>query len=412
MKGAGATQGGSAAETPRTSETSRSNGSGAIPGFGFLLVSRGLGLLGDQIALFAVPVAVYLMTRDIAFSGLAVAAQWVPRLVALPFLGRLVDRYDTRMVYIVVDLARAAIALALVAVSELWVLLIAVGALSLLNGVAYLVLEHTLAHGLSGARLARTQSRLQIIEHLARVFGPVLGAAILAAGGVDPVMACVTLLFLTSALMLGFFDAPVRAGRGGAEAGGSVLVGVRLLLGSGPLRDLTLLTMLSNLLTGLITAAIPAIVVDRLHRDVEGIGLLYATAAIGSAAVLLQLSRTRRLIEAPRLGDGALLASFAAAAVLAVVPSYPIFCLAFCLYTVSISVFVVHLRTERVRHMPHAHFAQVLGVHLTFILSTIPLAGLIVTLIGDLLPPAGMILAGLAAVVAAFGMMTFRKARS
>ena len=380
-------------------------------GFGFLLTARGLGLLADQIALFAVPVAVYMMTRNIAYSGLAVSAQWLPRLVILPFIGSLVDRYDTRLLYIVVDAVRAVIALSLVVISDLWALLLAVGALSLLNGVAYLVLEHTVAHGLSGERLARSQSRLQIIEHLARVLGPMIGAYLLTAGDINLVMTGVTALFVTSALMLMFFNAPIQhIDAGSAHTDGSPLVGLRLLLHSIPLRDLTLLTMLSNLLTGLIAASIPAIVVNRLNRGVEGIGLLYTVAAIASALVLLQLSRTQRLVEAPRLGDGALVTSFAAAAVLALATSYNVFCAAFCVYTVAISVFVVHLRTQRVRHIPQAQFAQVLGVHLALILSTIPLSGLMVTLVGDLVAPGPLTLAVLAVVAGAFLFLSFRKA--
>ena len=60
--------------------------------FRVFLLSLFVSRLGDQILLFVVPLVVFQLTGSVAWSGLAFAAENLPRYVSFPICGALCDR--------------------------------------------------------------------------------------------------------------------------------------------------------------------------------------------------------------------------------------------------------------------------------------------------------------------------------
>ncbi|NHB95113.1 hypothetical protein [Photorhabdus stackebrandtii] len=63
--------------------------------------------------------------------------------------------------------------------------------------------------------------------------------------------------------------------------------------------------------------------------------------------------------------------------------SFVLFGILYVFFILMRSLFVLYLRTERVKYIPVANFGQVLGVMIAMILSTFPLSGAFVVLTSD-----------------------------
>ncbi|MDR5859269.1 MFS transporter [Halomonas eurihalina] len=352
--------------------------------FSAFLGSRFLSLLADQIALLAIPVAAYMMTGTVVWSGLALAIQWVPRIVLLPFLSRVVDLYPLRVQYLLVDSTRALLALLLVFTPSLALILLGAGVLSLLNGYAFVILECTVGTRFSRDALTRMQSRLQVIENLSRVLGPGIAGFALSAIGLPLTLAICSVLFVV-AYSLGTIFFPHDIGEKVQTQTEGWLQNLRssahLLWSVRPLRRLAGLTLGLNFLDGVLTALMPALLVTRLGQSETVIGYLNSAGALTVILVMIVASKLASEKRVKVLGHGALAATIVAVSVVSTASSLTIFTLAYIVYLVANSVFVLYLRTERVRHIPIEHFGQVLGVLIAVILSAIPLSGLAVSLL-------------------------------
>lgn len=368
------------------------------PAFRTFLAARFLALLADQMALLAIPVAVYVMTGEVAWSGLALAVQWLPRILLLPILGRLVDIYPLRSQYLLIDTTRTVLALLLVVAPNLALILVVAGALSLLNGHAFVILEYTVGTRFDQSSLPRKQSQLQVIENLSRVLGPGLAGLGLSAFGLSATLgACAALFALAFMLCATMFPQEARSattGRPsdwleGIAAGASTLWKVR------PLRRLTGLTMGVNFLDGVLTALMPALVITRLGQSEAVIGYLNSVGALAVMAAMALFSRLATERAVAFLGHAALVLSLVAVAVIAADPPLAAFAAAYVSYVLARSAFVLYLRAERVRHIPSERLGQILGVLIAVILATIPLSGLVVSLLSEAWPVGAILSAGI-----------------
>lgn len=380
-------------------EGTPAQGRSAFPVF---LTARFLSLLADQIALLAIPIAVYVITKDVSWSGIALLVQWLPRVLFLPLLGDMVDRFDLRRQYALIDLARAALALSLLLVDGLYLMMLVAGLLSLLNGYAFLILEYTVANATDSRTLARHQSLLQTVENLARVVGPAIAGVTLGLADLGWTMLLCGLLFGCGfGLTLIAFPTVASARSGGQSAPGGrgrLRSAFGYLWQCLPLRRLTGLTLGVNFLDGALMAVLPAVVITRLGWTEATIGYLNSLAAVAVIATMFVLSMIVDRLRVEVLGYCAMVGSIAAVAVMAAAPSLESFAPGFVVYFIMRSVFVLFLRTERVRHIPSENLGIVLGALIAVILSSIPLSGLLVAWLGTYLSVPSLLFAAIAAV--------------
>ncbi|MYR84803.1 MFS transporter, partial [Streptomyces sp. SID685] len=64
------------------------------PRFGRGLFGTGvlLGLMAEQVVMFAVPLLLFQDTKQVSTLGFAFALEWLPGLIAYPFAGLIADR--------------------------------------------------------------------------------------------------------------------------------------------------------------------------------------------------------------------------------------------------------------------------------------------------------------------------------
>lgn len=367
--------------------------------FPFFLTARFLSLLADQIALIAIPIAVYVITKEVSWSGLAVAVQWLPRIIFLPFLGSLVDRYALRLQYAAIDAIRALLAISLIFLNDLVLLMSVAGLLSLLNGYAFVILEYTVANKFEAKDLPRNQSLLQTIENLSRVAGPAAAGLMLGMADLGWTMAACAVLFASGfGLTLITFPAKQEPISGDLEQDPALKLqaAFELLWNVRPLRRLTGLTFGVNLLHGALMAVLPAIVMTRLDQSEAVIGYLHSAAAIAVIVTMLALSRVVNQARISILGYSAMAVSILAVAMMALAANLSLFIICFIIFMIAHSVFVLFLRVERIRHIPTHGLGIVLGVLIAVILSSIPLSGSFIALAGARLEITTLLFAAIA----------------
>jgi len=148
-----------------------------------LVTSVGLSALGDFVALIALMVRVHDTTRSgFAIAALA-AANWLPIVLLAPVAGLVADRVESRKLIAAVSAAQVAVAVALAfttALAPLLALMALLGA-----GVALVQpAEFALVPAVAGeAGLAGANGRVETARGLGAAVGPLLGGALVAAGG-------------------------------------------------------------------------------------------------------------------------------------------------------------------------------------------------------------------------------------
>ncbi|MFT2112690.1 MFS transporter [Marinomonas sp. 2405UD68-3] len=315
-----------------------------------------------------------MITEDVTWSGMAVVVQWLPRIIGLPFLGGLIDRWKLRSQYVIIDVVRAAGAFGLIWIEQPILLMSMAGLLSLLNGYAFLILEYSVATQLDKEQLARNQSWLQVVENTTRVTGPAAGGLLLAWGSIEGVMVACTVLFALAAVMtLISFPEQQYVSKPGSPSG--VLYSFRWIWASKPLMRLTGLTMGTNFIEGAVYALLPGLILTQYGQGPDVVGYLNGGSALCVIVFMTAISRWITQWNLILVGNLSLVSSLLLVVWMGLSSSFVGFCLLYTGFIIMRSLFVLYLRTERVRYIPAENLGQVLGAMIAIILCTVPISG-------------------------------------
>ncbi len=189
-----------------------------------LFAGQAISQLGDWMSRIGLLVLAYRLTG----TGLAVAlimlAQVLPRVFVSPIGGLLADRYPKRRMMIALDLGRAALAGSLVLADSPGGLWVAGAAVILLHGLSAIfnpVRSAALPALVPPAGLGTANALNDVSGQAAFFLGPALGAAIVAAWGINAVFLLNMATFLVSALLIGLMRLHEPATR--TRARGTVL---------------------------------------------------------------------------------------------------------------------------------------------------------------------------------------------
>jgi MFS family permease len=264
---------------------------GLGPGFARLWTAAAVSNLGDGAALVAAPLLAAGVSRDPAdVAAVAVAAQ-LPWLLLSLHAGALVDRLDRRALMVTADLLRAA-ALTLLGLCALagWasIPLIAAMAFAATAGdVIFTGASHALLPALvPRERLQSANARLTGSEVVANGFlgQPLAGALFAISLGLPFLVDAAT--FVGSALILlglrGRFRAPPAGARAGARLRRDIAEGLRWLWRDAPMRTLTGVLAVTNLVSGMQLALLVLFALQVLGMGAAGYGLLLVAAAAGA----------------------------------------------------------------------------------------------------------------------------------
>ncbi|MFJ2627692.1 MFS transporter [Streptomyces sp. NPDC087532] len=371
-------------------------------------VMRACDALSTAVTTYALPLLILTMTGSTLLTGLAFAAEWIPRLASIARGGTLVDRHGATRVFRAANAMRTVLtALAipvLVALPTTGAAVIATvlalgAACGALAEVSFLGAETTGADltRRAGTQAHRIQTWQLAIDQGAMLIGPLLGGLLLIAGG-WAMLAVVTALSL-AAVVLRPAPAPGVPGTSPDARPAGLRTGWRTLRSLPALTCLVTGLAASNLATGLLQASAPITVTHTFAHSTATVGAIWSAAGL---ATLAATTVCRRLIDRFGLWPiGATAAALASAACLAaaLAPTLPVYTALVALLMAAEGVMAVVLRTMRAQLIPPHAFGSTLAVTVLLVLAPMPAAGLLVAAVPISLLPA--LLAGCALMQAA-----------
>lgn len=403
---------------------------GAVPppigSDGAFFLARFFSLAGDQFVTFTIPVAVYLLTGKVSYAGAAFFIEWLPRTVALPLLGILVDRSPATAQMKRVDLARAGLLLLTCLTQSVPALMLAAGVAAMLNAYAFLLTDKLISTALTRGSLPANQAKLQTLVQVAKILGPAGAGLLVAAQGAKRTLFVSALLFCASLLLhsVNFSAAAPRAQRDEGPVPDSspdsppdsspdsppdsplrsIAETARLLWSLKALRHLQLLTFFINLAEGVFGALLPVVILGHFKQTSKTLGYVNGCAAALSVGVLLVLVRRLPRLRLQRVGAVSALLMFLAGLVAVLSRSFLPFAAALAVFTAARNALSVFLRTERLRIVPKQWVGRALGLIVSCDLVAFPLAGALVAILGTEVSPFHVMLAALSASLLSTGI--------
>ncbi len=281
---------------------------------------------GDGVRLAAFPLLAAQLTRSPAAVAAVTAVQGLPWLLLGGGLGVVVDRTDRRRLMVAVDVARAAVIMALAAAilahgAGLWLIYLTAFATGVGSALRDTAAATCVPRLVQPERLDQANARLiagQIVGN--ELAGPAAGGALFGLAAVLPFAVNAGTLGIAVLLLLtlpGVFGPAPRESAPGEPARERTSVwhdfteGLRWLWRDRAMRDVTLVASLISALDAAWFAVLVLYVIRDLHQQPGAYGLLLAVGALGGVAagglgaVLARLGPWRSLL----LGGAAMAAS-------------------------------------------------------------------------------------------------------
>jgi MFS family permease len=187
-----------------------------------------VSLVGTNLTWFGLSVWVYLETGSVTQLSMMLLATSLPRILLSPVAGALVDRWDRRWAMILSDGASGVgtivIALAFMTDTVTIGLLVGVAAVtSAFEAFHWPAYQASTTLLVPKERYSQASGMVQMADAAGQLLAPVLGAAIIAIGGVATLIAvdAVTFVFAIGTLLVVRFPKP-KASAAGTEAKGSL----------------------------------------------------------------------------------------------------------------------------------------------------------------------------------------------
>ncbi|MFI6324429.1 MFS transporter [Nonomuraea sp. NPDC050556] len=346
---------------------------------------RALDLLATSLMEFALPLIVLSTTGSTALAGLSYVAEWVPRILAIPRAGALVDRWGAGRVFVLASAAR--VTLGAVAVTGLilwpsaWWLALVFGAASGALFETTFIAGEALTSALCDARpddTARIQGRQGMVDEITMLCGPLM-AAFLVQAGVVAALALVTVL----ALLAGVLARPLSPVRPAPveEPRGALTTAIRVVRAHPVLLWVMVAQFPVNLVFALLTVGAPAVIMKGFGQGETAVGALWTVASVVS---LLGIKLAERGISRGGLLRTGLvtLAVTALGGVGAGLSSgFPAFFVCAALATSTLGAVMTFLRTIRSKVIPQESFGATISLMVLVALLANPLAGLLVAVV-------------------------------
>ena len=383
----------------------------AVADFRWLWAGEALSQAGDQLARVALAVLVYQRTSSPALTALSYALTFVPTLVGGALLGWVADRVARRSVMVVCDLSRALLvgvmAIPAMPLAVLYVLLVGV---TLLGGpfraAQQALLPDVLAGELYVSGLALRGMTIQAAQLAGFACGGVLVAAL------TPYWALFVdaATFVASALLVRFgvrhpaaVSPPTpRASMTGRRlsAGGSVVAGLRVVLGDPAVRALAVLSWLAGFYV--VPEGLAAPYAAAIGTGTVGVGLLMAADPAGSVVGAFVLARwIPERLRARLLGLLAVLAGLPLL-VCAVQPGLLVSLAALAISGALAQAYQTQDTASLARAVPSAGRAQVMGIVVSGLVTVQGVGVLVAGVLADLIgTPLTIGLAGIGGIAVA-----------
>ncbi|WP_433040538.1 non-ribosomal peptide synthetase/MFS transporter [Dactylosporangium sp. CS-033363] len=345
--------------------------------------SQLVSMLGTAMTEFAVPVWIYLETHSLLRLALFSTIALVPGMLVLPVAGALVDRYSRRAVMLAADSAAlltqgAFLALLLTDSLQFWQIYVLLGVLSVSLTFQRLAYNSAVPQLVPKRYLGHANGMVQVGFGIAQFLVPVAAVGVMAAIGLDGILALDVISYGVAVVVLAFVKFPaLMAYRRKEPMGQEIRSGFRYAMGTPGFRAMLLFFAVSNLFLGPVL-----VLVQPLVLSVGGLRAVTQVAVAGGAGVV-----TGGLImvfwggPAHRRMRGVLLSAltFAAFAALAgVFHSIPVIAVAVFGMFVALTVMnAIYATIVQVKVPPRAH-GRVFAVNTVFAFGTLPIGFMLI----------------------------------
>ncbi|MEO9526665.1 MFS transporter [Roseibium sp.] len=374
-----------------------------------------LTVLADQILLFLVPLVIFQITGNVAWSGLAFFFETLPRYLTFPVAGILCDRMSPILLLRISRMLRAVACVAgitgQIVFGGVWWLIGLSAVVGILTTQGMLALEMVLVRAFSDQRFEKVASYGQLASQMGVVLGPLTAAYLMAFWPWEAVVVLATVLFLLADLVFLLWPGQAR-----------MKTAPQTARPRHPVADLKHALVLVWRLPGLARAIVQAAGVNLI------VGATLATAAAMMTGYFAQSEQVYAWLQV-----GGALATLGVLSLTAHVPlglttlgltAYMLICIGavltgagghplvyaagFLLIAGFDKMFNIYVRTLRKEIIPPEEFGKTTGVIICLNNLSQPLAGLVVALFaaGD---DARSVLLGLAVVMALLGAVTWRR---
>ena len=266
------------------------------PAFQRLWLGLSLSYLGDQFTIIALRGFVLQLTGSGAAVGLVILCFDLPGVVTGAILGRLLDRYQPRLVMAFDNLARAALIAAIPALYalgslRLWHVLILALLAGALSPATTAGVRAFVPHLVDDAALHRANALTGTSLQFSYLAGPVAaGFAVARLGGPSALFIDAASFLLMGLLML-TLPTITREPRAAQDAAVNRWLGLGALFSLRHVPALTLLSLVFFFSYGPLEAALPVYSAQTLHANADGYGLLWTGFGAGAFAGVLTLTR-------------------------------------------------------------------------------------------------------------------------
>ena len=259
-----------------------------------LSAAIGISALGDWLAL----VPLNLELRDMHGSGLAVAALfiavWSPAALLAAPAGNLVDRYDRRRLLAAASLVQAAAAVGLAYAGTTVAILGLAAVLGVFAAIASPAEFALVPAIVSQADMRRANGWIETGRYAGFMFGPLVGGAVAAAGGVKAALLIDAASFCVVAVAA--LSLHARSGRAAArQGGGRARDGIAYLVQDRVLRIVMIAAFASLLFMTASAAAEVFFAKDVMHLSDAGFGAWLSAWPIGMVLGALVVARRLRV---------------------------------------------------------------------------------------------------------------------
>lgn len=276
-----------------------------------------LGLAVSSTGVWAYNVALYVyvweVTNSPAWAAATTLGRFVPAFLVSAYSGVVAERFERRRLLIFTDLACLAVlvamsALAGVRASAVLVIVLA-STISMLGTLYYPATAALTPQIVAERHLAPANALQGVVDNLATIVGPAVGALLLAVASIELSLAIIATSFGVSAWCssrMRVRSRPTDVTEGGeASVIEQVTVGFKALATSTTAVVLVVANALCYVILGADTVLLVVVSDQRLGLGPDGIGLLLTGIGVGGVLIV---GLVNRLAASPRLGTVVLLA--------------------------------------------------------------------------------------------------------
>ncbi|MEP3427337.1 MAG: MFS transporter [Roseibium sp.] len=376
-----------------------------------------LTVLADQMLLFLVPLVIFQITGNVAWSGLAFFFETLPRYIAFPVAGVLCDRYSPISLLRLSRILRAGacgIGIAgQIVFGGVWWLIGLSAVAGVLTTQGMLALEMALVRAFQDQRFEKVASYGQLASQMGVVLGPLTAAYLMAFWPWEAVPVLATILFVLADVTFVLWPGQSRMAempneREERHPVADLKHALKLVWQLPRLKQAILQAAGVNLIIGATLATAAAMMTGFFALSEQAYAWLQVGGALATLVVLLLTAHVHFGLNT--LGRTAY-AFICLGAVLTGLGAHPlVYAMGFLLIAGFDKMFNIYVRTLRREIIPPAEFGKTTGVIICLNNLSQPLAGLIVAMFaaGD---DARIVLLGLAGAVAVLGLATFTRTR-